>query len=477
MGYGKDIASADVITEAPEAAGRRALHIFRSRHGTRWKVWDFLVGLTAFSAGFAITPYENAMPARYYIFVVGCIYGMMLLIFSRLCGVPTPEQRGTKYELATSAALAVAITYLCFAVLVGLLLMRTYGRYIVGTTLTFSLAGMIIPRWCLMQVLKMRPLNVVVYGAGAKGHNLAKILAFNPHFRVLGFLDNNANYHNKERFGYPVFGDIHTFGAKQLHRMHTDLVVICVSANKLVERNAREIMQLPLSQIEVLHKGAFIEQYFKEISVEYDCPQWFASSPSLPGNPSIFAAKRLMDAGISAAALLLTLPAWPFIALAIKLDSKGPVFFKQERIGWHNKPFQIIKFRTMTNDAEKDGPQWAKKNDHRVTCVGRFLRLSRIDELPQLWNVLKGEMSLVGPRPERPEFVEMLAQEIPFYEQRHLVPPGLTGYAQVRYRYGSSKEDAVRKLQYELYYVRHLSLRFDIEILLRTIPLVMKGSR
>jgi lipopolysaccharide/colanic/teichoic acid biosynthesis glycosyltransferase len=171
------------------------------------------------------------------------------------------------------------------------------------------------------------------------------------------------------------------------------------------------------------------------------------------------------------------LPLFPLIALAIKLDSHGPVLFKQKRVGRNGRNFDIYKFRTMVRDAEKNGAQWAVEKDPRVTRIGRILRRTRLDEVPQLWNVLKGDMSLVGPRPERPEFVEELAKEIPYYEQRHLVPPGLTGWAQVRYRYGASKEDAVRKLQYELYYVRHLSIMFDIEILLRTIPLVARGSR
>jgi len=185
----------------------------------------------------------------------------------------------------------------------------------------------------------------------------------------------------------------------------------------------------------------------------------------------------MMDFLAACAGLALTLPLWPFIAAAIKIDSKGPVLFRQARVGRNNRIFQILKFRTMVRDAEKNGAQWAVAKDPRVTRIGRLLRRTRLDELPQLWNVFKGEMSLVGPRPERPEFVSELVEEIPYYAQRHLVPPGLTGWAQVRYRYGASKEDAIRKLQYELYYVRHLSIMFDIEILLRTIPMMAKGSR
>jgi len=262
-----------------------------------------------------------------------------------------------------------------------------------------------------------------------------------------------------------------------LKATYCDIVVISIVATKLIDENARSLLELPLSGVEVLNTGAFVETYYKEISVEYGCPQWFASAPSVPGNASIFVAKRVLDVCIGPAALLLTLPLWPLIAFAIKIDSRGPIFFAQTRVGWRGKLFRILKFRTMVEDAEPDGPQWAERRDPRVTYVGSFLRTTRLDELPQLLNVLRGQMAIVGPRPERPEFVADLARQIPFYHHRHLVPPGLTGWAQVRYRYGASKEDAIQKLQYELYYVRHLSLMFDVEIMLRTMPLIAKGSR
>jgi exopolysaccharide biosynthesis polyprenyl glycosylphosphotransferase len=453
------------------------LNILRSRRGTRWRVWDLAVGVAAFAIAFLLTPHKSAMPAPYYIFVVGCMYGAMLTVFARLCAVPVPGHRMSSYELLTSCILAVLLTYVFFSVIVGLVLLRAYGRYIVVITTGFSLLGILGPRWILMRVLRLQPLNVIIYGAGSKGQRLAARIRRDRHFRVLGFLDNNPEYHGKDVEGCRVLGSIKEMNARRLHQLGVDIVVISVAAKKLLDENAAAILELPLSKIEVLNQGAFLEYYFKEISVEYGCPQWFASAPSVPGNPSIFAAKRLIDAAGSLAALILVLPLFPLIALAIKLDSHGPVLFKQKRVGRNGRNFDIYKFRTMVRDAEKNGAQWAVEKDPRVTRIGRILRRTRLDEVPQLWNVLKGDMSLVGPRPERPEFVEELAKEIPYYEQRHLVPPGLTGWAQVRYRYGASKEDAVRKLQYELYYVRHLSIMFDIEILLRTIPLVARGSR
>jgi lipopolysaccharide/colanic/teichoic acid biosynthesis glycosyltransferase len=171
------------------------------------------------------------------------------------------------------------------------------------------------------------------------------------------------------------------------------------------------------------------------------------------------------------------MPVYILVALAVKLTSAGPVFYTQTRVGRLGLPFQIFKFRTMRTDAEKDGAVWAQKNDDRVTPIGKFLRRSRLDEIPQFWNILKGEMSFVGPRPERPEFVHELEEKIPYYQMRHLVNPGLTGWAQIRYRYGASVEDSKRKLAFDLYYVRHYGIGLDLEIILRTLIAMAQGAR
>ena len=184
--------------------------------------------------------------------------------------------------------------------------------------------------------------------------------------------------------------------------------------------------------------------------------------------------KRALDVLIAIPVGLVTITLSPFIALAIKATSRGPVFFTQERVGRHGKRFRIVKFRTMRQDAEANGAQFAVRQDPRTTPVGRFLRATRLDELPQVWNVLKGDMSFVGPRPERPEFVEQLTERMPYYALRHLTRPGLTGWAQVQYRYASSLDDNLVKLQYDLFYVKHRSLVLDAAILLKTINTVLR---
>jgi exopolysaccharide biosynthesis polyprenyl glycosylphosphotransferase len=184
-------------------------------------------------------------------------------------------------------------------------------------------------------------------------------------------------------------------------------------------------------------------------------------------------AKRMLDLLFALSLGILILPLFPLIALAIKLDSPGSVLYSQTRVGLGGKTFRIYKFRTMRQDAEKDGAKWAQARDPRITRIGNLMRLTRFDELPQLWNVLRGEMAVVGPRPERPEFTETLAAEIPGYDLRHTVKPGLTGWAQVCYRYTSSIRDTQAKVEYDLYYVKHLSFAFDLKILYRTVGVVL----
>jgi exopolysaccharide biosynthesis polyprenyl glycosylphosphotransferase len=207
---------------------------------------------------------------------------------------------------------------------------------------------------------------------------------------------------------------------------------------------------------------------------------WLLFSPGFHVSRFLLFYKRLASMVISISGLLLSLPLIPFVALAIKLSSQGPVFYKQHRVGRDGEVFDCYKFRTMRADAEADsGPTWAGDDDPRITPVGRFLRLSRLDEIPQLWNVMKGDMSLVGPRPERPEFVDRLNHQIPHYSLRHTIRPGITGWAQIRYKYAASIEDAKEKLCYDLFYIKNMSPGLDSLIFLHTIKTILlaRGAR
>jgi exopolysaccharide biosynthesis polyprenyl glycosylphosphotransferase len=213
-----------------------------------------------------------------------------------------------------------------------------------------------------------------------------------------------------------------------------------------------------------------------KVPVEFLRLGWLLFSDGFHVSQFLLLYKRVASIVISIIGLALGLPLLPLIALGIKLTSKGRIFYSQERVGCDGVVFHCYKFRTMRADAEADtGPTWASDEDPRITPIGHFLRSSRLDEIPQLWNVLKGDMSMVGPRPERPEFVERLSQEIPHYQLRHSVRPGITGWAQIRYRYGSSVEDAKEKLRYDLFYIKNISPGLDFLVFFQTVKIILLG--
>ncbi|EHJ46114.1 exopolysaccharide biosynthesis polyprenyl glycosylphosphotransferase [Solidesulfovibrio carbinoliphilus subsp. oakridgensis] len=261
--------------------------------------------------------------------------------------------------------------------------------------------------------------------------------------------------------------------------LRADKVVISLAERRGVFP-LQDMLNCKLSGIEVLDAPGIYERITGKLLLENINPSWFIFCSGFKITFVLRAVKRLVDIVCSVLGLLLSLPFAPFVLLAIRLDSPGPVFFRQERVGQGDKPFVLYKLRTMRQDAEQGtGAVWASQSDPRVTRLGQFLRKSRIDEIPQLINVLRGEMSLVGPRPERPEFVQKLKEIIPYYSERHFVKPGVTGWAQVRYPYGASVEDALEKLRYDLYYIKNISMFLDLSIILRTVAVVLlrKGAR
>ena len=258
----------------------------------------------------------------------------------------------------------------------------------------------------------------------------------------------------------------------RLQRARVDEVVLGPG----VALDAGEVSRLGEAGIKVRSAAWFWERQLRRVDIEQIPPDWFAG---LAGPSRGEGALRVFDIAVSLGLLVLTLPLMLLTALLIRLDSPGTVLYRQERVGLGGKPFTLLKFRSMRADAELRGPAWAQAKDPRVTRVGQFIRKTRVDELPQLLNVLRGEMSFVGPRPERPHFVEQLAAVIPHYHQRSLVKPGVTGWAQVNYPYGASIEDARMKLSYDLYYVRNRSLLLDVLILIATVRVILfqEGAR
>ena len=258
------------------------------------------------------------------------------------------------------------------------------------------------------------------------------------------------------------------------HRNITDVVI--ATDQNFDETAISELMKLRGSGANIYDLTAFYEQHLSKVPVIHLKHGWFLNSSGFYIFKNAFGIKlkRIIDILITLVLLALLSPLFLIIPLLIKLDSRGPIIYSQERTGLNGRSFMLHKFRSMYPDAEKHGAQWATKDDTRVTRVGKFIRKSRIDELPQLWNVLRADMSFIGPRPERPEFIVELEKQIPFYELRHLVMPGITGWAQVMYPYGASVEDAREKLEYDLFYIKNYSLMLDFAILMKTLRIVVR---
>jgi sugar transferase (PEP-CTERM system associated) len=250
--------------------------------------------------------------------------------------------------------------------------------------------------------------------------------------------------------------------------------IIVAMESRRGELPVQELLTLRFQGITVEEDGTLRERLYGKIQLDGLRPSNFLYSEGFRIRPSQQFTRQVVSICAAAFGLLLFLPFFPFVVLAVKLSSKGPLFFRQARVGMGGRVFEVVKFRTMFTDAEAGGAKWATKNDPRVTKVGMFLRKTRIDEVPQLWNVLRGDMGFVGPRPERPEFVNWLSTELPFYYLRTLIRPGLTGWAQVRYGYGATLAETKEKLEYDLYYIKHMSLGLDLLIMFETIKTILR---
>jgi exopolysaccharide biosynthesis polyprenyl glycosylphosphotransferase len=270
------------------------------------------------------------------------------------------------------------------------------------------------------------------------------------------------------------WGTIETAGlAARARARGANVIVVAVDDRRGL--NVRELLACRLAGLEVIDGPTFAERALKKIPVDLVKPGDLVFSDGFERPLWLLVGRRLVSLMASLVLFTLAAPVLALVSILIKLDSKGPVFYSQERVGMGGRSFKMLKFRTMKTDAEVGGVKWAQKNDPRVTGIGKWLRRFRVDELPQILNVVKGEMGIVGPRPERPEFVAKLRRQIPYYDLRTLVPPGITGWAQIRYPYAASLEEAREKLQYDLWYVKHLSVRLDLAILFHTAKVVVFG--
>ncbi|MBO7412554.1 MAG: sugar transferase [Fibrobacter sp.] len=332
--------------------------------------------------------------------------------------------------------------------------------------------------WCLRGFLRLGygANNILVLGTTEAGRKIAESLAKTPARgqRVIGFVDERFQVMDHEFAGYPVLGKYSDLPALVKKLKVSGIIIAHDSASpQEIMRVLVWICELPLHIYIVPELYGVVNGQFKaNLVYGFELQELFAFT--MP--PWQVRVKRIIDILFGAFLGLFSLPICILAAIAIKLEDRGPVFYSQERIGLYGKPFTVYKFRTMRTDAEKFGAQWATKDDPRITKVGKFLRKTRIDELPQIFCVLKGDMSMVGPRPERAVFIGKLREKIPFYISRLKMKPGLTGWAQVRHHYDTSIEDVQIKLQYDMYYFENMSLLLDFQILVRTVYVVLTGK-
>jgi sugar transferase (PEP-CTERM system associated) len=387
-------------------------------------------------------------------------------------------------DLTVRLTSALGTTSLILAVLYYLVPDWIIGRGVfvisVAFMITFVVAWRAAFAWLTRRVSPRERLLLV--GTSAAAVDLARELFARRQelgVDIVGFVDPDPS-----RIGAPVInpgvvGSIDDIPAL-VSKLNVDRVVVSLSdARGKLPMN--RLLDIRFSNgVTFDHLASVYEEYTGKIAVENLRPSWLIFSEGFRKTRLLMAAKRALDLVFATIGLIIGFPIMVLVGALVKCTSRGPMFYHQTRVGLQGREFTVHKFRTMREDAElSTGPVWSTANDSRITRVGGFLRRTRLDEMPQLWNVLKGEMSFVGPRPERPGFVRELTEKIPYYGQRHVLKPGVTGWAQIRYTYGASVEDAVEKLQYDLYYIKNLSIALDFVILLETLKTVImrRGAR
>jgi sugar transferase (PEP-CTERM system associated) len=436
-----------------------AILFFGSDLAWRWRLHDI---------GKHVPPMQERLGELITYTVV--VYLMMLAVgMYDLLTYRSIRQSGVR--LIAAMGLALVALPIVFYVFPDVTTWRSVFLYALGINLT----GILIARAIVGQLISWESFRrrIVVLGAGARAHRIAELQRTKRHpgFRTLKFVQMSDQETAVEgavpRARVLNLGDfIEAEGAEE---------IVLALDERRGSLPVSELLEAKMRGADVVDISTFLERETGKVDLDTLNPSFLIFSDGFLGGrlwSGIF--KRTFDVVSSLLLLILTAPILLVTAILIKLTSPGPVFYRQERVGQFGRPFEVLKFRSMRTDAEVDGkPQWATQGDPRVTAVGRVIRLTRIDEIPQAINVLKGEMSFVGPRPERPFFVNQLAAKIPYYSERHVMKPGLTGWAQISFPYGASADDARQKLEYDLYYVKNYTLFLDFLILVQTVRVIL----
>lgn len=385
-------------------------------------------------------------------------------------------------ELVLRLVQALGLSWVALAMLMMIAPRMFIGRGVALISLPLTLVLMLVWRGSIHWLMGHPNVGerVLIVGSGDAAIDIARQVLARPDagLRIVGFVDNDPELVGQSLVNPRVIGltkDLPTITRSE----RIDRIVVAMG-DRRGQFPTNQLLDLCLSgEVAIEESASFYERVTGRVQLETLRPSWLIFSGRGRQRRSGAIASVVFNRGAAIVGAILSLPIALLTILIIKLESKGPILYRQERVGQNGHPFEVFKFRSMCTDAEADGPVWARSSDDRVTRVGRVIRKIRVDEIPQFWNILRGDMNFVGPRPERPHFVKQLAQEIPFYEQRHLVAPGLTGWAQIKYPYGASVEDARQKLQYDLYYIKNQSLVLDAAIMFETIKTILfsRGAR
>ena len=434
------------------------------------------ISLHLAGSGAVISGAGEAVPSQ----AGGFALGMMIVMSSM--GLYQPDLWNNTQSIRLRLVTAFLLGFAIIGV-VSYLMPSLYPRsFALGATiLAVALAGSVLVRaafhkWSNLSVFKPR---VLVLGTGSRVMRLAEYAQRNPNHQVIGYvsLQPSKHYIPLPQVLPMAPGDSLLSVVK---KYAIDQIVVAIRDRRGGGFPVQQLLDCKMKGVKVVELPTFFEREYRQVLLESLNPSWMVLGDGFRQGFFGNTVKRLFDLTVSGALLLLTLPVMLVVALCIYLESGLPVLYRQERVGQGGRVFTLFKLRSMINGAERDGTaQWARADDDRTTRVGRFIRKWRIDELPQIFNVFQGEMSFVGPRPERPYFVDQLVKQIPFYALRHSTKPGITGWAQVRYAYGASVDDAIEKLQHDLYYVKNHCLFLDLMIMIATVEVVIwgKGAR
>lgn len=451
-------------------------------HWLRWRslaqmLFDFsfvIVGIVI-----AMMWIHNGLPINHrQVLIFGVLLGVAMLVINSWLGF---YQRFNSRSVMESRARAVLSLYLAVPLAYGifaLLPLTGVNQEFLQLSAMSAVFGMLITRVSATHATATSILTrrILVFGTGARALGVKRALnKSDPSAEILGFYPSP----NEEEIAVPgsmVLSRNHSLTDTAI-TMKADEIVVALTERRGGSMPLRELLDCKLQGIRVLDLASHFEQTLGQIRLESLYAGWLIFGDGFRQGTLRTLVKRIFDIICALILILFALPIMAVTAIAIVIENGFPILYRQERVGLNGRLFNVIKFRSMRRDAEKDGkPIWAAAQDDRVTKVGKIIRKLRIDELPQLFSVLKGDMSLVGPRPERPFFVDQLTKEIPFYAVRHSVKPGVTGWAQVRYHYGATVEDSAEKLQYDLYYVKNHSLFLDILVLFDTVGVVLTGK-